>query len=341
MKARSKVTASIAIIALAIIALIVVSGLRAGTAQQSSAVRSSSSQIRTGFVKGLAFTPASYDSAGTTDFFAKASQAGSVVEWAGDWDQLDGPGAPATVAQLASRNGQESMIAVQFFTQSTGQLIRPLNATNEQHYLSITEEFARQYRPSYLAVGIEVNLLYEKNPTSFAEFVKFYSQVYSSVKSVSPETDVFTVFQLEKMNGLGGGLYGGVNDPNSSEWQLLSQFPQDDVAAFTTYPSLVYQSPADIPSDYYSSIAVHTNRSVGFTEIGWNSASVSGGWKSNESEQSAFVARFFSLTSTLARAFAVWSFLYDQSAPVPFDSMGLIYVNGTTKESWEAWQEAA
>jgi len=30
------------------------------------------------------------------------------------------------------------------------------------------------------------------------------------VKSVSPQTKVFTIFQLEQMKGLNGGLFGGV-----------------------------------------------------------------------------------------------------------------------------------
>ena len=271
------------------------------------------------------------------DFFTRAQQAGGIVEWAGDWQEIGGSGAPATVAQLASEHNLKSMIVVQFFIQSTGQLIRPLNATNEQHYLSTTSDFVRQYRPSYFGVGIEVNLLYEKNITAFNEFVSLYSQVYSEVKSISASTVVFTVFQLEKMNGMGGGLYGGTNDQSKAEWQLLAQFPNDDIAAFTTYPSLVYHSPADIPSDYYARISLHTNRSVGFTEVGWHSGDVAGGWGSNETEQAKFVTRFFSMSSSLDRAFVVWSFLYDQNATVPFNSMGLFYDNGTAKQSWQTW----
>ena len=335
-----KVATGLVVAALLVVALILIAALRPGGAPRTTSTPTSSytqTESQPALLKGLTFSLASYDSSGIADFFAKAQQAGSVVEWAGDWEELDGSGAPATVAQLSSQNDLKSMIVVQFFTQSTGQLIRPLNATNEQHYLSITADFVRQYRPSYLGVGIEVNLLYEKNATSFGEFVHLYQQVYAEVKSVSPETVVFTIFQLEKMNGLAGGLYGGVNDPGKAEWPLLAQFPEDDIAAFTTYPSLVYQSPSDMPSDYYTSIASHTNRSVGFTEVGWHSGFVAGGWGSNEAEQADFVMRFFDLTSSLDRTFAVWSFLYDQNVAAPFNTMGLLYVNGTAKQSWEEW----
>lgn len=287
-------------------------------------------------MKGLTFSPMSYDSNGINDFFAKAKQAGSIVEWAGDWQEIGGPGAPATVAQLASQNGLKSMIVVQFFAQSTGQLLRPLNSTNEQHYVSITTSFVKQYKPDYFGVGIEVNVLYEKNVTGFDEFVSLYGQVYAAAKAASPGTAIFTIFQYEKMNGLNGGLYGGTNDPTKAEWQLLGRFPQD-VVAFTTYPGLVYQNPSDIPPDYYTRIASHTNISVGFTEVGWHSGNISRGWGSDETEQAAFISRFFTLGGSLNKAFAVWSFLYDQNTTVPFNSMGLFYANGTAKQSWQTW----
>ncbi len=287
-------------------------------------------------LKGVTFSPATYDLKGISDFFPKAPQAGQLLEWAGDWQELAGAGTPATLSQQAAAHGMEMMVVVQFFQQSTGALIRPLNSTNEQNYVSITRSFAQQHKPAYFGVGIEVNILYEKNASDFQKFVSLYGQVYAAVKSVSPGTSVFTVFQLERMNGLDGGLYGGTNDPNKAEWQLLSLF-RTDVAAFTNYPGLIYQDPSEMPTDYYSRISSRTNESVGFTEVGWHSGNVSGGWGSSESEQANFAGDFFTLTSGIHKAFSVWTFLYDQGAAVPFNSMGLLCINGTAKESWQSW----
>ena len=290
-----------------------------------------------GVPKGVTFSPANYDSNGITDFFAKIPQAGSIVEWAGDWQQLGGGGGPTLVAEQASKHNLKAMIVVQFFSQSTAALLRPLNVSNEQHYLNITGNFVREYKPAYLGIGIEVNILYEKNATNFGKFASLYTTVYDEVKSLSPGTVVFTIFQLERMNGLGGGLYGGSDDPTKAEWQLLAQFPKSDVIAFTSYPSLIYHNPSDIPPDYYARIVSHTNRSVGFTEVGWHTGYVAGGWGSNESEQAGFITRFFNLSTSLDRAFVVWSFMYDQSAAVPFNTMGLLYANGTAKLAWSTW----
>jgi len=287
-------------------------------------------------LKGVTFSPGTYDSGGISDFFSKASEAGQLLEWAGDWQQLSEGGAPGTISQQAATHHMAMLVVVQFFQQGTGALIRPLNSTNEQNYVSITRNYAQQYRPAYLGVGLEVNILYEKNTSDFQKFVSLYGQVYAAVKSVSPDTSVFTVFQLEKMNGLDGGLYGGTNAPDQEEWRLLGLF-RTDIAAFTTYPGLIYQEPSQIPADYYSRISLHTNDSVGFTEVGWHSGNLSGGWGSTEREQANFVNDFFNLTSGLHRAFSVWSFLYDQNTAVPFNTMGLLYVNGTAKESWQSW----
>lgn len=334
-----KVAAGIVAVLLFAAAALAFMTLRPG-AGGTSATQGGTSPYESGVPKGVTFSPATYDSTGITDFFAKAPQAGSIVEWAGDWQQLGGGGGPALVAEQASQHNLKAMIVAQFFTQSTGALLRPLDPADEQDYLNITARFVKQYKPAYLGVGIEVNVLYEKNATNFGKFVSFYPEVYDEVKSLSPQTMVFTIFQLEKMNGLNGGLYGGSNDPNKAEWKLLELFPKSDIVAFTTYPSLIYQNPSDIPSDYYSSIASHTNKSVGFTEVGWHTGYIAGGWGSNESEQAGFVATFFGLSKSLDRAFAVWSFMYDQNTVVPFNTMGLHYVNGTAKLSWETWASA-
>jgi hypothetical protein len=337
------VAAGIAAAVLVMAALIAAANLRPGSAPgttNSSSLSSTTSSTQPfGFLKGVTFSPASLDSNGMNDFFSKAQQAGEIVEWAGDWQELGNGGAPAVLAQLASQHGLKAMIVVQFFTQSTGQLLRPLNATNVQNYVAIATSFAQEYKPAYLGVGIEVNVLYEKNTTSFQRFVALYGEVYDGVKSVSPDTKVFSIFQLEKMNGLSGGLYGGTNDPNKAEWQLLQYFTKNDVAAFTTYPGLVYHSPSEIPADYYTRIASHTNKSVGFTEVGWHTGSVPGGWGSDEAEQASFVTTFFHLSGGLNKAFVVWSFLYDQNAIIPFNTMGLFSVNGTAKDSWQRWLE--
>ncbi len=296
-----------------------------------------------GTVKGVTLTPKSYKTSDFTNFFAKAKEAGTIVAWAGDWNALEvsDSSGPNVVAELSGTYAYTPLIEAQFFTPSTGKLLRPLDTAAKEKYTRDAAAFAEKYKPAYLAFGIEVNTLYEKLPADFDAFADFFSEVYDAVKEKSPSTKVFTIFQLEKMKGLNGGLFGGVNNESKARWALLDKFPKSDIIAFTTYPGLIYKSPSEIPADYYSELSSRTSKPIAFTEIGWHSASSPAGWESSETEQAEFVRLFFERTSSIKPEFAVWSFLYDQPAQQPFDSMGLFNADGSAKQAWDSWLKAA
>ncbi len=288
--------------------------------------------------KGVGFTPRSFAAADFEQFFTLANQAGGLVVWSGDWMEMKvDSGAPAVLAQTAPRYGCTAAFAPQLFDPAAGALFRPLDAAVRENYKSLAVSFVNQYKPVYLALGVEVNILYEKSPSDFNAFVSFYNELYPALKAASPATRVFTILQLEHMKGLDGGLFGGVNDPSRNEWALLERFEHLDFAAFTTYPSLIYSDPSDLPFDYYTDISSHTNISVAFTETGWHASASPKGWESSEDEQARFVQRFFELTRPLNPAMSVWSFLYDQNAPEPFRSMGLLRADGNPRAALAVW----
>ncbi|MDD5172245.1 MAG: hypothetical protein PHF60_04390 [Candidatus ainarchaeum sp.] len=291
--------------------------------------------------KGVTLTPKSFQGSDFTDFFQKASQAGEIVSWAGDWNELGNTnnGGPKVITELASTYDYTPVVEAQFFTQSTGQLLRPLDEANKQSYKSSAVAFAEKYKPEYMAFGIEVNILYEKSPEDFEDFVSFYSEVYDAVKTASPNTKVFTIFQLERMKGLHGGLFGGTNDPANAQWSLLDRFPKSDIIAFTTYPDLIYKDPSEIPEGYYTEISSHTSKPIAFTEVGWHSDASPAGWESSEAEQAQFINRFFNLTEGLDEDMVIWSFMYDQDTAEPFKSMGLYKSDGAAKQAWDVWVE--
>ncbi|HEX7402037.1 MAG TPA: hypothetical protein VF369_07645 [candidate division Zixibacteria bacterium] len=292
--------------------------------------------------KGVTLTPRSFQSVDVTDFFQKAGEAGGVVSWAGDWIELGDTvaGAPKFLAEMAKDYAIIPIFEAQFFTQSTGELIRPLDDTTKANYKRMAAAFAGKYHPGSFAFGIEVNVLYEKSPADFDNFAAFYAQVYDTVKSVSPSTKVFTIFQLEKMKGLNGGLFGGINDTTKSQWHLLNQFPKSDLLAFTTYPGMIYKNPSDIPAEYYEDIEPYIDRPISFTEIGWHSAASPTEWESSEEEQAEFVSRFFNLSYDFDKEIVIWSFLYDQDTAVPFNSMGLRRSDGSARPAWDKWVRA-
>lgn len=163
---------------------------------------------------GVSLSPKSFQAADFTGFFQLAAQAGDIVSWAGDWQELSSPNSGAnTVAGLAATYGYLPALQLQFFNQDSGTLLRPLDDVTRQSYIRSAVAAVEKYKLKYLGVGIEVNILAAKSPADFDNFVGLFGQVYDAVKSKSPDTKVFTIFQLEVMKGLTGGLFGGANGP--------------------------------------------------------------------------------------------------------------------------------
>ncbi|HLC73023.1 MAG TPA: hypothetical protein VJH20_00130 [Candidatus Nanoarchaeia archaeon] len=291
-------------------------------------------------LKGITLTPRSFAPNDFTNFFVKAKQTGHIITWSGDWIELSNTnkGGPTVLAELSKQYNFIPLVITQFFTQSTGKLLRPLDEATKQTYKNSAVAFAEKYKPKYMGLGIEVNMLYENFPNDFENFVSFYNEVYNAIKAVSPETKIFTVFQLEKMKGLGGGLFGGTNDINKAQWFLIDKF-QSDTIVFTTYPGLIYKDPTDIPVDYYEEIRLHTNKPIAFTEIGWHTSNSPIGWESSEHEQAEFIKTFFELTKDISKEFIIYSFMFDQNTIEPFNSAGLYDSSGNPRLALNEWQK--
>jgi hypothetical protein len=222
-----------ALIAVTTAVIIVIAGAYLLIGHQSPSGDASQTTIQSSFtLRGVTLSPRSYSAADFTDFMNKTKQAGQLLSWYGDWVELSDPnGGPNVTAQLASVNGLEPLIVVTFFTQGTGHLLRPLNDSVKQDYIDGAVTFASAYKPNYLGFGIEINTLHESNPGNYSIFREFFPEVVAAVKVVSPQTKVFTSFNLERLRGLKGGLFGGVDDPLVNDWALLGDFPDADYLA--------------------------------------------------------------------------------------------------------------
>jgi len=300
-------------------------------------------QFEIRFRKGVSYSPKSLTSvADIDDFWEKAVVAGEAIRTGGDWVDFNKPGKiSSVVVELAQRNRLVPVIEVNFFNQDSGRLLRPLNSANKTAYRDAAVAFAQKYQPPYFGMGVEIDTFYRAQTEEFDGFADLFSEVYDGVKAVSPQTQIFTTFQYERLQGLRGGLFGGTNDLTKNNWDLLEKFPKADLFAFTTYPGLIYKDPRDIPSDYYSRIKKHTSKPVAFTEMGWFSGRGIKGWESSEGEQARFVARFFELTEDLDLHLAIWLHLYQQTSAEPFGTMALFKTDGTPKAAWEVWLNAS
>ena len=288
---------------------------------------------------GVGFAPRSAQPNDIIAFFKEARGAGNVLVWSGDWKEFEyARGFPTLLVEQCYLNKLTMVVEVTAFSQSGGKLLRNLDEKTLQKYVTGAAGFAAQYRPRYLGLGVDTDALYTRSPADFDKFIKLFDRTYDAVKAVSPDTKIFTVFQLEKMKGLNGGLYGGTNDPSKELWPLLDKFPRADFMAFNTYPGMIYKSPSEIPADYFTSVKAYTHKPLAISGTGWQSAEGASGWPGSEAQQAEYVQVFFSRSGDLNPQFSVWSYLYDPTALAePFNSMGLLRVDGTSRPAWHAW----
>lgn len=209
-------------------------------------------------------------------------------------------------------------------------------------FLSYAEYVALNYQPAYLAIGVEMNLYYEKNKDDWKNFRSLYAEAYSAVKEASPETQVTVTLQYEDLQGLLPR-----EDKHFADWQLVRAFDPIDFVAISTYPSFAFADPAAIPANYYSQLTAFTDKPIAIAEMGYAS---SGGQQDansgTEEQQAAYLERAIEEAQKLSLAFAVWFAIWDPAYAVDtgfaaFQSIGLLRTDGTEKPAWQRWDAAA
>lgn len=206
----------------------------------------------------------------------------------------------------------------------------------------VTEAVARVrwYDAQYVCLAMEINAYYEQQPADFDNFVSLFAEAREAIKKIKPDAVVFVSFQYEQLLGRFGGIAGQtVHEPH---WELLEKFePHQDAVGISSYPlaSMTpprFGDPKDLPDNYYSRIAKHTDKPIVFCELGWPSGKKYGG---SEESQAQFLRRFGDLTSELDLVLVNYFFLYDTKGyGSVFDSMGLLDASGRPRKGFHVWK---
>jgi hypothetical protein len=206
-------------------------------------------------------------------------------------------------------------------------------------FVSYAEYVALNYKPAYMALGVEMNLYYEKNRDDFENFRTLYAQAYDAVKAKSPETQVTVTFQYEDLQGLLPR-----EDRHFADWQLLTAFdPRSDFTAISTYPSFAFGSAEAIPDSYYSQLRAFTDKPIAIAEMGYASTPGTQGVNSGtEIDQAAFLGRIINEAQNLRMPFVVWFAIWDPAYARDtefgaFQSIGLLRDDDSEKPAWQAW----
>lgn len=305
--------------------------------QQESDQTINQNTIQKEIIKGVSISPKTYSNEDFLDFFDKVQLSGEAIRWGGDYSEfskLENNSAESTL-KIAYEYGLIPIIETNFFNEED--ISNSLTDEQINYYVDIATDFAKENKPPYLSLGVEVNFKFTDSPKLIDEYAKVFDLAYNAIKNVSPDTKVFITFQLEWMKGLQGGLFGGQNNNENSQWNIIDKFPKADLIGFTTYPCLIYKSPEEIPDNYYTEIREYTSKPVIFTEFGWFASDSILGWESNEQEQADFINTFFNRTKDLKSEMNIWVLIFDQQIQEPFDSMGFFKLDGTKKDAWDVW----
>jgi hypothetical protein len=210
-------------------------------------------------------------------------------------------------------------------------------------FLAYAEYVAVNYRPEYLALGVEMNLYFQRNAEDFEQYRTLYAEAYELVKRESPETLVTVTFQYEDLQGR-----LPTEDTHFPDWSLVNQFePMMDVTAISTYPSFAFGSVEDMPDNYYSQLRAFTHLPVVIADMGF--ASEPGVQRINngsEPEQEAFLRRALADAEKMRMPCVIWFAAWDpafaaESAFGVFEHIGLLRSDGTEKPAWGVWTAAA
>jgi hypothetical protein len=210
-------------------------------------------------------------------------------------------------------------------------------------FVTYAEYVAINYEPDFLALGVEMNLYYERNRDDFENFKSLYAQAYDVVKEASPGTQVTVTMQYEDLQGI-----APTDDPHFESWELVTAFdPRLDFVGISTYPSFVFANTGSIPDNYYTQLRAFTDKPIAITEMGFSSAVSAQGLNSgSEEEQAKFVDRAIAEAARLSMPFAIWFAVWDptyarDTAYSAFENIGLRRVDDSEKPAWERWARAA
>ncbi len=191
-----------------------------------------------------------------------------------------------------------------------------------------------EWQPEYYCLGNEVNSYHGWDPENAVDFQdnlpSLMAESYTAIKEVSPDTKVVLTFRLLE-------LY------HYDNLDLLELFDDTmvDIIAFTSYPSRTgdYDTPADLPDDYYYRIVEHTGLiPLAIAELGWTTHAAFGG---DEDEQAEFLLWFLEHTQDIPWEYVQWLELHDLRAEgastTHAQSVGLRRNDGTPKPVWDLW----
>lgn len=129
-----------------------------------------------------------------------------------------------------------------------------------QHAVNTVEFF----RPDYLAIGIEVNLLMHLAPDEWPGYLELHSATFEALKQRYPSLSIF-------VTATAGELLPGLTaaDPAGQQQVLAEILPLTDMLGISFYPFLTALGTDPLPDDIFLRIDELTDKPIALAETGF------------------------------------------------------------------------
>lgn len=196
------------------------------------------------------------------------------------------------------------------------------------------------YRPRYLAIGVEINMLRDRAPDQFEAFLAAYRDAYDAAKAADPQVKVFPTFQLED-------LLGDLGRIHAPQWDAIEPFRgMMDALAISTYPYLSgIRTASELAPTYYAQLRQRWDGEILIAEAGYASAPVEGQeLVGTEADQEAYLARLLADAEANGFSVVVYRAVFDPAyvstgAASVFRDIGLRRSDGSNKAAWALWEQ--
>lgn len=143
---------------------------------------------------------------------------------------------------------------------------------------------AARVRPAWLGLASEINTLGARGDAAlYAELVDLVNELAPEVRAISPGTRVFVSFQADEARGF-------IPGPPVDHFAFIDDFDIDGLG-LSSYPVFVFETPADMPDDYFRPFREATDLPLIMVEGGWSSRPTQA-YDATPEEQVAFFRRF-------------------------------------------------
>ncbi|MFQ5723318.1 MAG: hypothetical protein ACE5G6_02410 [Terriglobia bacterium] len=208
-------------------------------------------------------------------------------------------------------------------------------------------EIARRVQPAYLGLASEINSLGARgSPQLYAEIVDLVNTLTPQIHLINPQIQVFVSFQVDEAWQLPPLPPSPVD-----HFSLIADF-NIDALGLSSYPVFFFDTPADIPDDYFARFAEATPLPLILVEGGWSSR---GGLpfrpaSTTPQEQANFFDRFEQLLDGVQAELWVMLFFSDidvaafgfpperEAVVSNFAFMGIVDLNLIPKPAFDVWE---